>query len=109
VASASDAAPAPPPVAGANSPVPGRAESTLPRFFEGQFVSSRRFLAPTRPYPWQLNDASGNRYAYLDVSHLLLTDQIENYAHHEVLVFGPMSALPGTKDLVIYVQSLRLR
>jgi hypothetical protein len=83
--------------------------SALPRTFEGVFVSTRRAFAPRRPYDWQVNDASGQRYAYLDITHLLLTDQIENYAGHEVTVFGTARLVPGTKDLVIQIESLRLK
>jgi hypothetical protein len=83
--------------------------SALPRTFEGVFVSTRRAFAPRRPYDWQVNDANGQRYAYLDITHLLLTDQIENYAGHEVTVFGTARLVPGTKDLVIQIESLRLK
>jgi hypothetical protein len=115
--------PPPPPATAPDSPtfaggtataVAGKAydsgdTSALPRTFEGVFVSTRRALAPRRPYDWQVNDASGQRYAYLDITHLLLTDQIENYAGHEVTVFGTARLVPGTKDLVIQIESLRLK
>jgi hypothetical protein len=114
--------PAPPPAAlGAKSYAGGPATaavgqaydsgdtSALPRTFEGVFVSTRRAFAPRRPYDWQVNDASGQRYAYLDITHLLLTDQIENYAGHEVTVFGTARLVPGTRDLVIQIESLRLK
>jgi hypothetical protein len=83
--------------------------SALPRTFEGTFVSTHHAFSPRRPYDWQVNDASGQRYAYLDITHLLLTDQIENYAGHEVTVFGTARPVPGTKDLVIQIESLRLK
>jgi hypothetical protein len=83
--------------------------SALPRTFEGVFVSTHKAFTPRRPYDWQVNDSSGQRYAYLDISHLLLTDQIENYAGHEVRVHGTARLVPGTKDLVIQIESLRLK
>jgi hypothetical protein len=81
----------------------------LPRLFQGKFVSSKRPFAPRRPYDWQLNDDAGVRYAYLDVTKLLLTDQIEKYVDHVVVVFGKPKAMPGARDIVIEVESLQLK
>jgi hypothetical protein len=64
---------------------------------------------PKRPYDWQLDDASGKRIAYVDLSKLLLTDQIENYADHGVVVLGSLKPVKDTKDLVIFVEGLRLK
>lgn len=83
--------------------------AALPRVFEGKFVTTRRPFAPRRPYDWQLNDSSGVRYAYLDITKLLLTDQIENYADHTVIVFGAPRALSDGRNIVIQVESLRLK
>ncbi|MEO5958805.1 MAG: hypothetical protein ABIZ49_11495 [Opitutaceae bacterium] len=81
----------------------------LPRQFAGKFVTTRRALSPRRPYEWALNDEAGRRYAYLDVSRLLLTDQIEKYANHMVVVFGTAKTTLDTKDLVIAVETLQLK
>jgi hypothetical protein len=81
----------------------------LPRLFQGKFVSSKRPFAPRRPYDWQLNDDAGVRYAYLDVTKLLLTDQIEKYADHVVVVYGKPKAMPGGRDIVLEVESLQLK
>lgn len=81
----------------------------LPRFFQGKIASTRRPFTPRRPYDWQLNDNGGVRYAYLDLSRLLLTDQIENYAGHEVVVYGTPKAMPDGRNIVIQVESLRLQ
>lgn len=81
----------------------------LPRLFQGKFVSSRRPFTPRRPYDWQLNDDAGVRYAYLDVTKLLLTEQIEKYANHMVVVFGTPKPMPGGQDIVLAVESLRLK
>ncbi|MDB6169728.1 MAG: hypothetical protein JWM88_2592 [Verrucomicrobia bacterium] len=83
--------------------------STLPRLFQGKFVSTRSAFRPRRPYDWALNDDSGARYAYLDVSKLLLTDQIDNYVGHTVVVYGAAKSVPAHKDIVIEVESLQLR
>jgi hypothetical protein len=83
--------------------------STLPRQFSGKFVSTRRPFSPRRPYDWALTDDAGKRYAYLDVSKLLLTDQIENYTNHSVVVFGAAKNVGDAKDIVILVESLQLK
>ena len=84
-------------------------ESALPRQFAGKLVSTRRPLAPRRPHDWALNDSAGKRFAYLDVSKLLLTEQIETFADRDVVVFGTATAVPGGKDIVIQVETLQLK
>lgn len=83
--------------------------STLPRQFAGKFVSTRSPFKPRRPYDWALTDAAGKRYAYLDISKLLLTDQIENYVNHSVVVFGAAKNAPDSKEIVITVETLQLK
>ena len=83
--------------------------TTLPRQFAGKFVSTRSAFKPRRPYDWALTDDAGKRYAYLDISKLLLTDQIENYVNHTVVVFGAAKNVPDTKDIVIQVETLQLK
>lgn len=81
----------------------------LPRLFQGKFVSSKRPFAPRRPYDWQLNDDAGVRYAYLDVSKLLLTEQIEKYLDHVVVVYGTPKPVPNSRDIVIQIETLQLK
>jgi len=81
----------------------------LPRTFQGRFISTRNPFRPRRPYDWALSDESGSRFAYLDVSRLLQTEQIENYTNRIVAVFGAAKPMPGTKDFVIVVESLQLK
>jgi hypothetical protein len=83
--------------------------STLPRLFQGKFVSTRKVFQPRRPYEWALNDDAGVRYAYLDISKLLLTEQIDKYIGHVVVVYGAGKPVPGGKDIVIEVESLQLK
>lgn len=83
--------------------------STLPRQFAGTFVSTRSVFHPRRPYDWALNDDAGKRFAYLDISRLLLTDQPEKYIGHRVAVFGAPKPTPDGKDIVIQVESLQLQ
>jgi hypothetical protein len=103
-------APAPAPV---NSNAPGHAvnsdANTLPRLLEGKIVSTRHPFMPRRPYDFQLNDASGSRLAYVDVSHLLLTAHMENYIDHTVDVYGTVQPMDGGNDLVITAESLQLK
>jgi len=96
---------APAPVVGLNDGGSG----VLPRLFQGKFVSSKRPFAPRRPYDWQLNDDAGVRYAYLDLTKLLLTEQIEKYTDRVVVVYGKPKAMPGGRDIVIEVESLQLK
>ena len=83
--------------------------STLPRQFQGKFVSTRNPFRPRRPFEWALNDDAGERYAYLDVSKLLLTEQLDKYVDHHVLVYGAAKPVTGGKDIVIEVESLQLQ
>ncbi len=97
---------------GAAAPVVGLNDGgsgVLPRLFQGKFVSSKRPFAPRRPYDWQLNDDAGVRYAYLDLSKLLLTEQIDKYTDRVVVVYGKPKAMPGGRDIVIEVESLQLK
>lgn len=82
--------------------------SALPRQFVGRFVSTRRPLAPRRPYDYALNDDAGKRYAYLDTSKLQMPE-LERYLDHAVVVYGAIKTTAGSKDLVIHLESLQLR
>lgn len=85
------------------------ASAELPRLFQGTFSSTRRPLMPRRPYDWQLSDSAGARYAYLDISKLLLTEKIEKYIDHTVVIYGTAKPVPNSKDIVIEVESLQLK
>jgi hypothetical protein len=75
---------------------------------KGIFASTRRVFAPRRPYDYQLNDAAGNRYTYLDISKLTLTDPVETYVGRDVIIYGLAEAVPNTHDIVIRVETLQL-
>jgi hypothetical protein len=83
--------------------------AALPRQFAGKFVSTRRPLMPRRPYDYALNDDAGKRYAYLDASKLMLTEQLDKYIDHSVVIFGTARTSAGTNDLVIQIESLQLK
>lgn len=93
----------------ATSTNPNDSSSVLPRQVAGWFVSTRSVFHPRRPFDWALNDNSGKRYAYLDISKLLLTEQIEKYVGHAVVVFGAAKPTADGKDIVIQVESLQMR
>jgi hypothetical protein len=64
---------------------------------------------PRRPYDYALNDDAGKRYAYLDLSRLLLGEEIEKYLDHGVVVFGAAKSTAEGRDIVIEVETLQLR
>jgi hypothetical protein len=106
--------PAPETPAGAGKPARGfggeNADAALfPRLLEGRFVSTSNVLPFHKPYPWQLLDEAGERRAYLDVSRLLQTEQMDRYVNREVIVSGTMKELPSGKDIVVEVESLSLK
>jgi hypothetical protein len=106
-------APAEPGSVVAISSEPGKAAAdqtgAAPRSFEGRFVSTRRLFRPQRPYDWELDSASGDRAAYLDISKLLLTEHINDYIDHDVVVSGTVDTVRGGKDIVIEAESLQLK
>lgn len=83
--------------------------ASLPRQFAGRFASTRRPLMPRRAYDYALNDDAGKRYAFLDLSRLLLADEIEKYLDHSVVVFGAAKSTADGKEIVIEVETLQLR
>jgi hypothetical protein len=83
--------------------------SSLPRQYAGRFVSTRRPLAPRRPYDYALLDDSGQRFAYLDVSRLLQTEQVEKYVDLPVNVFGTARPGPDGREIILTVETLQLR
>lgn len=80
----------------------------LPRQLTGKFVSTHTFLRPHPQYDWELVDNDGRRFAYLDISKLLLTDRMEKFIGHFVVVFGAATPTSDGKDIVIRVESLQL-
>jgi hypothetical protein len=82
--------------------------SALPRLFKGQLVASRKLIGRA-PFEFQLNDDGGERYAYLDTSKLLLTEQIDKYIDRTVVVYGTARPVPNSKDIVIQIESLQLQ
>ena len=86
----------------------GRA--AMPRFYEGRFAATQNFITYKHPYNFQLIDSTGNRFAYLDISRLLLNDKVELFLDRVVVIYGTARTLnqEGTKR-VIEVESLHLK
>ena len=86
----------------------GRA--AMPRFYEGRFAATQNFITYKHPYNFQLIDSTGNRFAYLDISRLLLTDKVDLFVDRVVIIYGTARTLnqDGTKR-VIEVESLHLK
>lgn len=94
---------------GRAAPAGDGTSSALPRLFQGTLASTQSPLRPRRPYDYQLTDSAGARYAYVDVSKLLATEQINKYTGRTVVIYGTAKAVPGTKDMVVIAESLQLR
>ena len=106
-------APAAPAPATANigraAPMGDGGSSALPRLFQGKFASTSHPLRPRRPYEFQLTDDAGSRYAYVDISKLLATEQLNKYVDRTVVVYGTARSVPGSTEMVIVAESLQLR
>lgn len=103
-------APATPPVAAPSRPTRPGSTADLPRQFAGKLVLARRvILNPNPPYDYQLVDADGRRFAYVDTQRLLLTDKIETYLDRELSVTGTVRNTIDGQDLVIAAESLQLK
>ena len=100
------AAPAAQPVPAASNTLNPVAAAALPRLFEGTFVPAKRFLA-YKPYEYQLNDRSGQRYAFLDCSRLPKTEPLDRYFDRTITVYGSARVIENTKDIVIEVDSIQ--
>jgi hypothetical protein len=94
---------APPPSVGA--------ASDLPRTIEGMLVETKRFLfVGHRPeYDYQLNDPSGNRIAFVDVSKVAPLKKMEPYINQFVAVSGVIKPASDWKNLVIEAQTIEAR
>jgi hypothetical protein len=100
---------APQPSAPTPSVAPAPGDVTLSKLFEGTLTGTHSLLSPKRPYDWQLVDPDNKRIAYVDLSKLLIPDQIDNYAGHGVVVLGSLEAVKNSSDLVIHAEGLRLK
>lgn len=82
----------------------------MPRLFAGRLVLAKRALInPNPPYDYQLTDAAGRRFAYVDTKRLLLTDKIEAYLDRQISLSGTVRNTVDGKDLVIAAESMQLK
>ena len=104
------------PAPAGSSTAPGRPvamtgdTAEMPRLFAGRLVLARRaILNPNPVYDYQLIDASGRRFAYVDTKRLLLTDKIDTYLDRNVSITGTVRNTIDGKDLVIAAESMSLK
>lgn len=114
VVAATPSAPTRPPAN--TTTVPGRpvqmngSSADTPRMFAGRFVVAKRAIINPNPlYDYQLMDASGRRFAYIDTKRLLLTDKIEAYIDRNIAITGTIRNTVDGKDLVIAAESMQLK
>lgn len=106
---------APPSPAGSSSalgrPVaPSANTADTPRLFAGTLVLARRaIINPNPPYDYQVTDATGRRFAYVDTRRLLLTDKIENFLDRDITITGTVRNTVDGKDLVIAAESMAIK
>ena len=82
----------------------------MPRLFAGKLVLARRpLLNPNPLYDYQLVDASGRRFAYVDTKRLLLIDKIENFIDRNITITGTVRNTVDGKDLVIAAEAMQLK
>jgi hypothetical protein len=82
----------------------------LPRLFAGKLVLARRpILNPNPPYDYQLTDASGRRFAYVDTQRLRLTEKIESFLERQITITGTVRNTVDGKDLVIAAEAMTLK
>ena len=106
---------APPSPAGSSTalgrPVaPSANTADTPRLFAGTLVLARRaIINPNPPYDYQVTDATGRRFAYVDTRRLLLTDKIENFLDRDITITGTVRNTVDGKDLVIAAESMAIK
>lgn len=92
-------------------PVPvGTNTADTPRMFAGRLVLAKRAIVNPNPlYDYQLMDATGRRFAYIDTKRLLVTDKIEAYLDRSIAITGSIRNTVDGKDLVIAAESMQLK
>ena len=97
---------------------PGKAADTeqsdsktaQPRYFEGKLLSTHHtFSLHDSIYKWEIQDDTGSRVAYLDISKITQTEQIDSYVDHKIQVYGVPRLEVGTQSIVVSVESLQLK
>lgn len=101
-------APAPAaPTTAAGRAAPVTSSSDTPRLFSGKLVSARRaIINPNPPYDFQVVDANGHRFAYVDVRRLPATQKLDTFLERDVVITGTVRNTVDGKDIVIAAESL---
>ncbi|MDI1318848.1 MAG: hypothetical protein PSW75_01465 [bacterium] len=82
----------------------------LPRLFAGKLVLARRpIFNPNPPYDYQVVDANGRRFAYVDTQRLRLNEKIESFLEREITITGTVRNTVDGKDLVIAAEAMTLK
>jgi hypothetical protein len=83
----------------------------LPHTLQGMVVETKRFLliGHRADYDYQLNDSTGKRIAFLDVSRVKPLQKMESYVDQLVTVSGAIKPTEDYKNLVVDVQTLEMR
>jgi len=88
----------------------GANTADMPRMFAGRFVLAKRPIVNPNPlYDYQLMDASGRRFAYVDTKRLLLTEKIEFYLDRNISITGTIRNTVDGRDLVIAAESMQVK
>lgn len=86
------------------------AGSDVPRLFAGRLVLARRpLINPNPPYDYQVMDASGRRFAYVDIRRMSATEKMDNYLDREIAITGTVRNTVDGKDVVIAAESMQVR
>ena len=92
-------------------PVNAGPATALPRAVQGMLAETKRFLLiGHRPdYDYQLNDSTGKRIAFLDVSKVAALQKMDSHIDQLVTVSGFITPTSDGKNLVIVVQTVETR
>jgi hypothetical protein len=72
-------------------------------------LARRVILNPNPPYDYQLVDASGRRFAYVDTRHMPATTKYEEYLDLEISITGSVRNTVDGKDIVISAESMLVK
>ena len=90
-------------------PIAGNS-SDMPRLFAGRLVLARRaIINPNPPYDYQVLDANGRRFAYVDMRRMPATEKIETFLDREISITGTVRNTVDGKDIVIAAESISVK
>ncbi len=79
-----------------------------PRYFEGILENATGWIGKKPKFKFQLVTGRGKRIAYVDITSLLVTKPIIYYLEKKVLIYGGAIGLDNSKEIVVYVRTIRL-